>query len=125
METFYSLFNVTRELLTCRAIFRYSKKHDHTLEVGKEEIITFALPDNLNEREQNDICLGFNPEMVDIKAACILPNPDQDPTHTNLTITLVARDIGSTKIGITTPYKAATHSLKTYLLTTAPKPQLA
>ena len=124
MEKFYTLFIATTELLTCRAVFRYGSKHDLTLEVGKEETITFSLPDSLSAEQQSDICLGFNPEMVDIKAAVVEQHRDRVHPHTSLSVTFVARDIGTTKIGITTTYKAA-KSLKTFLLPTTKKPQLA
>ena len=124
METFYTLFIATRELLTCRDIFCYGTKHDLTLEVGKEKVLTFPLPDNLTAREQAEICLGFNPEMVTVTSAIVTYNPDQFPSHADLTITIVPRDIGSTKIGITTPYKTTARRLRAYIFTPIPKTQL-
>lgn len=125
MEQFYTCFIATTELLTCRAIFNYGTQHDLTLEVGKEEVITFSLPNNLGITEQGDICLGFNPEMIEINSATVERQSNRFYSHTYLRVTLTARDIGSTKIGVTTPYRAAASSLKTFLLPVIKKPQLA
>ena len=94
MEKFYTLFSATDELLTCPAMFHFSKTHNRLLKVGREDVVTFTLPKRLKKTHYSDICLTFNPDMIEIKSAVVTEDVGIFYTVATLSVTLITRDIG-------------------------------
>ena len=96
------------------------------MQLGTEEILHFKLPGYLAcPPYAENICLAFNPEMIEVTKASVSEDSGHLYTTAVLCVTVIARDIGSTKIAITTPRRAAESRLKTFLPHIINRPQLA
>ena len=106
-------------------MFHCSKTQKRLRTVGREDVVTFTLPKRLKKTHYSDICLTFNPDMIEIKSAVVTEDVGIFYTVATLSVTLITRDIGSTKIGITIPHRAAAKRLKTFSTHISHRPQLA
>lgn len=107
MEQFFSLLIVTDELRRSPAVARYGRLHDVTLDVGVPKTITFTLPIYVQSKRTKDVCVLFNPDLVEVEHAYVTTRTHNVRVYTNVTVTLVGRDIGSTTIGFVTPQRAS------------------
>ncbi len=110
MEKLYTMLIASEELFTCRAIYRFSRKHDFTLNLGRDEEIKIKLPMYLKTMSLEDIILVYNPQMVDVLDAKIQQSQQKFSTLRHLTLRIRPREIGSTHIGIATSEDARNYT---------------
>ncbi len=108
MIRFYSLFVTDDELLASPYVRRLNFFHDITLRRGKKEVINFLLQTPLTTeqaKELNIICDPLSVNILDVEAKSF--------RHQSLvTVTLIAKEISSIKIGLAFPQSKKQHSEK-------------
>lgn len=114
MERFYTLLCVTHELHKSPAINMYGRLHDVSLCLGELQTISFLLPSYIHSLQEESIQILYNPDVVELLTATVSEQNLGTRLVTSVTITLTARDIGSTSIGITTEDTADIYQLASY-----------
>ncbi|MEM9336566.1 MAG: hypothetical protein AAGA35_01790 [Patescibacteria group bacterium] len=111
MEKFYTLFCATDELHTSPAIQMYSRLHDITLSLGEEQVMSFLLPSYIHSYQHDEVCVLYDPDMVDLNSATVTEQRRGSRVFTNISISLTPRDIGSSTLGFVSPESAEIYSL--------------
>lgn len=107
MEKFYSILIATNELRRSPTISMYGRLHDVVIDLGVEQIVTFLLPIYVQTRKQEDICVLFNPDLIEVIDATVQSESTAVRVLTHVSVRLIGRDIGSTSIGFATPATAS------------------
>ncbi|MCA9360856.1 hypothetical protein H6789_02455 [Candidatus Nomurabacteria bacterium] len=105
MIRFYSLFITDDDLLASPYVRRFNFFHDITLHRGETETVNFLLQTPLTSEQSKQLNIISDPSSINV-----LDVETKSFRHQSLvTVTLVAKEVGSIKIGLAFPQSASLH----------------
>jgi hypothetical protein len=105
MIRFYSLFVTDDDLLSSPYIQKFNLFHDITLQRGHEETVNFLLQTPLTPAQSNKLNIISDPQSLEIKDTEVKTYKHQSL----ISITLIPKEVGSARIGITFPQSESLH----------------
>lgn len=99
MKRTYTLFIATEELLKNQSIRLFAKLHAFQLSLRQPQTFTIIIPIDTQTFDLDRACVVYEPELVHLHHATI----QRDGATLYLTVTLEARDIGSTRLSVVVP----------------------
>ena len=108
MIRFYSLFVVDDDLLASPYVRRFNVFHDITLHRGIPETVNFLLQAPLTKHQEEELNVIFDPHQLSI-----LDVEVKNFKHQSLlTVTLVAKEVGSLRVGFAFPQTEPLHQTR-------------
>jgi hypothetical protein len=99
MKRTYTLFIATEELLKNHTIQLFSKLHSFHLTLRQPQTVSVIIPVDTASFDLDRACVVYEPELVDLQHATI----QCDRGTLYLTLTLEARELGSTHLSVIVP----------------------
>lgn len=118
MIRFHSLFVVDDDLLASPYVRRFNVFHDLTLHRGAPETINFLVQSPLTKHQEEELSVIYDPHQLTILDVDVKAFKHQSL----LTVTMVAKEVGSVRIGFAFPqtehlHKARMQNIKSPLVT--------
>ncbi|MEK7639038.1 MAG: hypothetical protein AAB388_02660 [Patescibacteria group bacterium] len=103
----YSIFATNQELLASPYVRALSRAHDVTLRVGEEEVINFLVQQRLSVEDEGQVYLLYDPQTLD----CLTVHIERFAKQTLITLRMIAREMGSLKLGLSVPTLPQDHEV--------------
>lgn len=103
MEKYYTVFITTRELAQSPPVTKYGNLHDITMFVGEKKSITLLLPSFLHWHYDKSIEVEYEHNLFDVSSITTKSKPSGLSQSLVVQVEVIAKEIGSTTLGVHTP----------------------